>query len=94
MMMALDSAQVRSAFVQNFASRSQERAAQYAILGNGHSAKLGWHAQDYNVQGAMGDARLASADKGEKLLAQAGQGLREMLLELIRMPLASLSTEE
>ena len=94
MMMALDSAQVRSAFVQNFASRSQERAAQYAILGNGHSAKLGWHAQDYYVQGARGDARLASADKGEKLLAQAGQGLREMLLELIRMPLASLSTEE
>jgi creatinine amidohydrolase len=62
-------------------------------LGNGHSAKLGWHAQDYNVQGAMGDATLASADKGEKLLQQAAQGLRELLLELIRMPLTTLSTE-
>ncbi len=92
MVMAIDPKLVHTEHLQNFPSRSEVRAKNYAILGNGHSAKFGWLAQDYNPLGAMGDARLASADKGEQLLAQAAQGLKDLLLELIRLPLDTIHT--
>jgi creatinine amidohydrolase len=93
MMLSIAPLTVKSEQFQNFVSRSKERASHYAVLGNGQSAKFGWHAQDYNPQGAMGDARNASADKGEQLLHQAAGGLRQLLLELIELPLNTISTD-
>ena len=43
--------------------------------------------QDYNAQGAAGDASAASADKGEALLQSAGELLAQMLQEISQIPL-------
>jgi len=93
MMLSIAPLNVKPAQFQNFASRSKERASHYAILGNGQSAKFGWHAQDYNPQGAMGDATHASAEKGEQLLQQAAGGLSQLLGELMELPLNTISTD-
>jgi creatinine amidohydrolase len=92
LMMSIAPHLVRTREIQNFESRSKDRATRYAVLGNGHSAKLGWHAQDYNVAGAMGDATQASKDKGDQLLFHATRGLKAMLLELMDLPLETIHT--
>jgi creatinine amidohydrolase len=53
------------------------------MLGDGKSAKLGWHMQDYNRHGAAGNARAATADKGQRLLAAVGEQLAALLQELM-----------
>ncbi len=90
MMLALSPSRVNMAEAQNFASTSQDRAKQYAILGNGKSAKLGWHMQDYNPQGAAGNAAAATAAKGEALVHSAGQQLALLLKELVALPLSTI----
>lgn len=74
---------VKMQYAQNFPSASEERSKRFTYLGDGKSAKLGWHIQDYNPSGAVGDASCASAEKGEKLLLHAGKSLGQMLRELI-----------
>jgi creatinine amidohydrolase len=82
MMLALDASKVSMTQAQNFASRSEERAQRFAILGNGHSAKLGWQMQDYNPTGAVGNAAAATAEKGDALLEAAGRALAQLLAEV------------
>jgi creatinine amidohydrolase len=90
MMLALSPHRVDMAKAQNFASTSQERAKHYAVLGNGKSAKLGWHMQDYNPQGATGNASAATAAKGDALVASAGEQLALLLRELVALPLSTV----
>ena len=90
MMLALSPERVRMRLAQNFVSTSQERAARYPVLGNGQSAKLGWHMQDYNPHGAAGNATAASADKGRALVASAGEQLALLLREMVTLPLSTL----
>jgi len=75
---------------QNFHSSSQDRAATYPILGNGKSAKLGWQMQDYNAQGAAGNAAAATAAKGQSLLDAAGVQLAQLLQEISSLPMTTL----
>jgi creatinine amidohydrolase len=75
---------------QNFHSTSQDRAAQYPVLGNGTSAKLGWQMQDYNAQGAAGNAAAATAAKGHALINAAGLQLAHLLKEVSDLPLSTL----
>ena len=90
MMLALSPEGVKMAKAQNFASTSQHRAKHYAVLGNGKSAKLGWHMQDYNPEGATGNAAVATAAKGEALVQSAGEQLALLLKELIALPLSTV----
>lgn len=90
LMLALAADTVRMAQARDFPSSSRERAAQYPVLGNGRSAKLGWAMQDYNPQGAAGNAAAASADKGEQVLAAAANQLGLLLQEIARLPLATV----
>jgi creatinine amidohydrolase len=53
------------------------------LLGDGKSAKLGWHMQDYNPHGAAGNAAAATADKGQALLDEVGVQLAKLLQELL-----------
>ena len=87
MMLALDPRSVEMAHAQNFASASEQRAQDFAVLGNGKSAKLGWQIQDYNPAGAVGNAAAASAEKGHALVEAAGRGLAQLLAEVHQMPL-------
>lgn len=85
MMLALAPQQVEMAQAQNFASSSEQRAQHFEILGNGKSAKLGWQMQDYNAQGAVGNAAAATADKGRALVDAAGRALAQLLAEVHQM---------
>ncbi len=90
MMLALDPSHVRMGLAENFASASEDRARQFAILGNGKSAKLGWQMQDYNPAGAVGNAQAATAEKGAAVLDAAGRALAALLAEVHRLPMTTL----
>ena len=93
MMLALHPAQVDMAQAQNFASTSEVRSNQYALLGDGKSAKLGWQIQDYNPAGAVGNAAAATADKGHAVIAAAGRALAQLLDEVHQLPLTTLAQD-
>ena len=91
LMLALRPDTVRMPQAQDFPSTSRDRAAQYAVLGNGRSAKLGWAMEDYNVQGAAGNARAATAAKGQAVLEAAATQLALLLQEIARLPLSTVA---
>lgn len=93
MMLALHPQRVNMAQARDFRSASQERAAEFPILGNGRSAKLGWQMQDYHPAGAVGNAAAASADKGRALVEAAGLQLATLLEEVVRLPLSTLRAD-
>ena len=90
MMLALRPQYVDMAQARDFKSTSQDRAAQYPILGNGRSAKLGWQMQDYNAAGAAGNASIATAEKGRAMIDAAGLQLALLLQEVASLPLTTL----
>ncbi len=90
MMLALRPDLVDMSRAQNFHSTSQDRAQQFSLLGDGRSAKLGWQMQDYNPQGAVGNAAAATADKGRALLGAAGRSLARLLAEIDQLPADTL----
>jgi creatinine amidohydrolase len=92
MMLALREKFVDMTQAKNFHSTSQDRAAKYAVLGNGTSAKLGWQMQDYNPQGAAGNAAIATAAKGHALIDAAGLQLANLLKEVSDLPLSTLKS--
>ncbi len=90
MMLALAPQLVDMAQARDFKSSSQARAAQYPVLGDGKSAKLGWQMQDYNAMGAAGNAAAATAEKGHAVLQAAGLQLARLLQEVSSLPLSTL----
>ncbi len=91
MMLALRPERVRMDQAKNFLSKAQERAARFDILGNGKSAKLGWQMQDYNPEGAAGNAAAATPEKGQALLAASGRALAQLLAEIDSLPSDTLT---
>ena len=90
MMLALKPDSVWMNKAQNFTSTSQTRAQLFPILGNGKSAKFGWQMQDYNTEGAVGNAAAATAEKGQALVDTAGLQLALLLQEIDQLPLSTL----
>ena len=90
MMLALKPEQVDMTRAQHFHSTSQDRAEKFSILGDGRSAKLAWQMQDYNPQGAVGNAAAATADKGRAVLGAAGRSLAQLLVEMDQLPADTL----
>jgi len=91
-MLALKPQVVRMDEAQNFKSTSEDRAAQFPILGNGKSAKLAWQMQDYNASGAAGNAAAATAEKGQALLTAAAQSLAQLFMEIDKLPADTLKS--
>jgi creatinine amidohydrolase len=89
-MLAAQPQRVRMDLAQNFQSTSEQRAADFPILGNGRTAKLAWQMQDYNPAGAAGNAAAATAEKGQSLLKAAGRSLSALLLEIDLLPASTL----
>jgi creatinine amidohydrolase len=92
MMLALAPDHVAMDAARDFASTSRQRAADYSILGNGRSAKLGWAMEDYNPEGAAGNAAAATAEKGRALIDAAASQLAGLLAEVARLPLTTANT--
>jgi len=90
MMLALQPGQVDMSRAQDFHSTSQDRAQQFSLLGDGRSAKLAWQMQDYNVQGAAGNAAAATVEKGQALLGAAGCSLARVMVEIDQLPADTL----
>lgn len=90
LMLALRPDLVRTAELRNFGSTSRTRSQHYALLGNGRSAKLSWQTQDYNPEGAVGNAAAATAELGHALLQAAGRSLAQLLQEFSQLPLSTL----
>lgn len=90
MMLALAPQLVDMGQAKDFASTSQERAKTYPLLGNGRSAKLGWAMQDYNAEGAAGNAAAATPAQGLALVDAAAKQLALLLAEVSRLPLDTL----
>ena len=90
MMLALKPRLVRQSKARDFASSSQQRARDFALLGNGKSAKLAWAAQDLNPDGAAGNASAANVDDGLALVDAAGRALAALLVEIDRLPADTL----
>jgi creatinine amidohydrolase len=90
MMLALAPEQVAMAAAQDFGSASRQRTADYPILGNGRSAKLGWAMEDYNITGAAGNAAAATASRGEAVVDASARALALLLAEVARLPLSTI----
>jgi creatinine amidohydrolase len=90
MMLSLLPERVEMALAKDFYSNAQDRAARQPILGNGVTAKLGWQMQDYNPEGAAGNAAAATAAKGKALIEDAGKQLAQLLQEVSTLPLSIL----
>ncbi|MDR0274967.1 MAG: creatininase family protein [Burkholderiaceae bacterium] len=86
LMLALKPQQVRMERAARFESAARQRAENFAILGNGQSAKLAWTAQDLNPAGVAGHAAAATPEDGQALLQAAGRALAALLLEIDRLP--------
>jgi len=86
LMLALKPELVRMERAAHFESTSRQRAENFAILGNGQSAKFAWAAQDLNPAGAAGHAAAATLEDGQALLQAAGRALAALLAEIDRLP--------
>jgi creatinine amidohydrolase len=91
LMLALAPDTVRMEQARDFPSSSRERSTRYPILGNGRSAKLGWAMQDYNADGAAGNAAAAEAAQGRAVLEAAGRQLALLLQEIAALPLDTIA---
>jgi creatinine amidohydrolase len=65
-------------------------AREFKWLGAYRPAGFAWMTQDLNPSGAVGDATLASAAKGEAALAHGAQAFVELLREVDRFELSRL----
>jgi creatinine amidohydrolase len=84
LMLAIAPHKVRMTEAQAFGSAAEQRAQAFELLGDGKTAKLGWHMQDYNPQGAAGNAAAATADKGQAVLHAVGVQLAKLIQEIAR----------
>lgn len=90
MMLALSPDRVRTAQLGRFGSTSEQRARDFAVLGNGRSAKFAWAMQDLNAQGAAGNAAAATPQDGQALVDAAGRALAALIQEIDRLPADTL----
>lgn len=81
---------VRREAITDNPSLSARMAGDYRRLTPFGELGFGWQTQDLNPSGALGDARLASAEAGKKLVENAAEAAAELLGEVARLPLSTL----
>ena len=91
LMLAINPEYVNMAAADDFPSTAQLRASNYTILGNGKTAKFAWQMQDYNPDGAAGNAAAATSEKGQDVLDAAGRALAALLSEIERLSMSTLN---
>ncbi|MCP3462595.1 MULTISPECIES: creatininase family protein [unclassified Bradyrhizobium] len=81
-MLARYPSEVRKDAIADFASSSIAMEQQYRWLSTQRPAPFAWQAQDLHASGAVGNATLASAEKGEQLVDQGARAFCELLTEV------------
>ena len=74
--------QVRKHAIADFPASSITMEQQYRWLSTQRPAPFAWQAQDLNPSGAVGNATLAVAEKGERLIDQGATAFCELLSEV------------
>jgi creatinine amidohydrolase len=75
---------------KNFVSSAIAMEKEFTHLGPTGSHAFGWIAQDLNVEGAVGDASKATAEKGEKTAEHQADGFIALLRDMTAFPLNRL----
>lgn len=70
---------VKKEAIADFPSMAATMEKEFRWLSTQRPAPFAWQAQDLNPLGAVGDARLASAEKGERLLEHGARAFCELL---------------
>jgi len=83
-MLALHPEMVDMRLAKNFPSRQSDFIRDYAHLRAYGPHAFGWKMSDLNPDGAAGDATGATAEKGERLIAHAVNGLVELVADVDR----------
>ncbi len=81
---------VRMEKAPNATPATVEMAREFKWLGAYRPAGFAWMTQDLNATGAIGDATLATAAKGEAALTRGAEAFVELLREVDRFDLARL----
>ena len=74
--------QVHMDAIADFPASSIALEQQYRWLSTQRPAPFAWQAQDLNASGAVGNATLAAAEKGEQLIDQGARAFCELLGEV------------
>lgn len=90
-MLAAFPQQVRKDRVANFASVARAMTSEFRWLSASRPAPFAWAAQDLNPQGAIGDATLATAEKGKALIEFGARAFCELLEDVNRFNLTRLA---
>jgi creatinine amidohydrolase len=89
-MLARHKQHVRSDKIGDFRPASLAMEKNYRWLSTNRPAAFAWQAQDLHPSGAVGDATLASAEKGERLLDRGARAFCELLEDVDRFDPATL----
>ena len=89
MMLALRPDLVRESLLANFKSRGEAMVKEegFQLLTPEGGVGFGWLTEDLSESGAMGDATIASSEKGELIIEYAASKLVELLREVDRFEL-------
>jgi len=82
---------VRRDAIADFRSTSIATEDHYRHLSAHRPAPFAWQAQDLHDSGAVGDATLASADKGEQLIAHGARAFCELLDDVDKFDMTMLA---
>jgi creatinine amidohydrolase len=82
---------VRRDAIADFRSRGITMEKQYRWLSTQRPAPFAWQTQDLHPSGAVGNATLASAEKGEALLDHGARGFIELLEDVDKFDVSELS---
>lgn len=79
--------------IANFESAEIQMAKEFRWLSAGRPAPFAWATQDLNPQGAIGDATLATAEKGKALIDHGARAFIELLADVDKFDLGRLANK-
>lgn len=82
---------VRKSAIADFRPSSIAMEKQYRWLSAHRPVPFAWQAQDLHISGATGDATLASAENGERLLDHGARAFCELLADVDKFDLGQLA---
>lgn len=91
-MLHLQPGLVRRDKIANFPSSATALEGDHPEMASAGRLRFAWQAQDLNPTGAVGDARLATAEAGKALVEQSARGLIALASDLSRLPLMTLKS--
>lgn len=84
---------VRKDRLANFESAEKQMTKEFRWLSAGRPAPFAWAMQDLNPLGAVGDAAMATAEKGAALIEHGARAFVELLEDVEKFDLARLSNQ-